>query len=74
MSAENSAALFIRLLTEAYEADRRLHNSKASARNKAQADRFKHRQLEALHEFRAALEPLDCAQLMTSNIQSRDMR
>lgn len=74
MSKENSAALFIRLLTEAYEADRLVRGTEASARYKAQANRFQHQQPAALHHFRAALEPLDCAQLMTSNIQHRDLR
>ncbi len=65
MSTHASAATFIRLLTEAYEADRVVREARLSAHHRALAERFRQQQLAALHKFREALEPMDCVQLMT---------
>lgn len=64
MSTQNAATLFIRLLTEAYEADRLVREARLSAHHRALAERFKQQQMSALQKFRAASEPLDCLQLM----------
>ena len=65
MSNQNSATMFIRLLTEAYEADRRAREAKLSEQHRALAERFRHQQMAALHKFREAMEPLDCVQQLT---------
>ncbi|MDD7972347.1 hypothetical protein [Roseinatronobacter alkalisoli] len=71
MPKRNSAALLIRLLSDAYEADRLIRPANFSAQNKAQADKFRHQQLTALRQFSDALEPLDCVQLMAVDIHDR---
>ena len=63
MHPSNSAETFIRLLTEACEADRMSRSAKLSAQQKAQVVKFKQMQLTAMHRFRDAMEPLDCIQL-----------
>ncbi|MBR3370485.1 MAG: hypothetical protein IKG52_07635 [Rhodobacteraceae bacterium] len=73
MLKENSAALFIRLLTQAHEADRLIPKTRLAHRNKAQADTFKQQQLAALYQFKEALEPLDCVQLMGPDIPDRPL-
>ena len=73
MPEKNSATTFIGLLTEAYEADRLIRKARLSAQHQAQADQFKEEQLAALFQFRDALEPLDCVQLMAPALHNRHL-
>ncbi len=62
MHKTTSAEIFIRLLSEACEADRNLNNAKLSATSKAQAAKFKQVQLTAMFRRDDLIEPLDCVQ------------
>lgn len=65
MINQDTAALFIRLLTKACEADRLIREDRLSTQHRALAQIFQRRQLVAMHQFDDAVEPLDCMQLMT---------
>lgn len=67
MPEENQATMFIRLLTQAYDAHISQGYANFSVQHKASADRFKSQQLSALNQFLSAMEPVDHVHLMAPN-------
>ena len=64
MTRNDSASQFIQLLTEAYQADCMVRTTQRAAQSSADATKFKQHQMAALHQYQAAMEPLDCFRLM----------
>lgn len=73
MPKENQATVFIRLLTQAYEAHLEQRSANLSVQHKISADKFKQRQMSALKQFMHAMEPLDSVHLMAPKERSLEL-
>lgn len=70
MHYENQATLFIRMLTEAYEAHLSRRASELSHQHRASAVRFQNRQISTLNEFLRGMELLDTDHLTAPDPQT----
>lgn len=73
MPTENKADMFMRLLFDAFEADRILRHDSLKVQNRSRARRFTQRCRSDINAVMDRMGPQDCVQLMDTQTQDRQV-